>query len=370
MRSIAIAGAWGYIGRKLTDAALELGLETSVLDPGPPPPDAPLDRVTRLTDEEAFYRLPADLFHLALHPEHRGRALDILLGRARTEPILVLNEKPMAHPERPGDCQALVDAVSASGAAMLFDFPELFDPLTLRILDFLGEFDRVSLCDILVQRSKDREDRENPRNRKRMVHIQYQESVHCIAFALHLLSHCRRSAEAVLTEGVAARATSEPYDPPNPEDYPYVVDGRCDYELAMGGATLRGCTNFKRGARWEKSRLIRGTGDGRDFTIEADYLEGAKYLRLDGIDQGMDPDGSSYTGVLTTLGRWASTAGRDGLMAGLYPNPAFTRLTYQLSSLVWRSCFEGGARLQLGSASELVAFQAGFAEAASRFGRY
>ncbi|MFH1568183.1 MAG: hypothetical protein ABIL09_09315 [Gemmatimonadota bacterium] len=102
MRSIAIAGAWGYIGRKLTDAALELGLETSVYDPGPPPPDAPLDRVTRLTDEEAFFRLPADLFHLALHPEHRGRALDILLGRARTEPILVLNEKPRPTRSGPG----------------------------------------------------------------------------------------------------------------------------------------------------------------------------------------------------------------------------------------------------------------------------
>ncbi|MFH1568184.1 MAG: hypothetical protein ABIL09_09320 [Gemmatimonadota bacterium] len=260
--------------------------------------------------------------------------------------------------------------MSGAGAAMLFDFPELFDPLTLRILEFLAQFDRVAIHEIQVQRSKDREARDNPRNRKRMVHIQYQESVHCIAFALNLLAHCRGSVEAVFDGGVAAQATAVPYDPPNPEDYPYVVDGRCDYELALGGATLRGCTDFKRGARWEKSRLIRGLGDGREFVIEADYLEGAKYLRLDGVDQGMDPDGSSYTGVLTTLDRWVSTAGRDGLVAGLFPNPAFTRLTYQLSSLVWRSCFEGGARLQLGSASELVAFQAGFAEAASRFGRY
>ena len=156
---------------------------------------------------------------------------------------------------------------------------------------------------------------------------------------------------------------------PNANDYPYVVDGRCDYELDLGDAVLRGCTNFKRGAAWEKSRVIRGTGDGRDFTIEADYLEGAKYLRIDGRDQGMDPEGSSYRGVLTALDGWTATADRVDLMTGLYPHPAFTRLTYQLSSLVWRSCYEG-RRLNLGGTDELVRFQAGFAEAARQFPRY
>lgn len=369
LRSIAIAGAWGYIGRKFTDAALELGLQTLVMDPGVPPADVPLDRITRLQEAEALYRSPADLFHLALHPEHRALGLEILLGRSRSEPILILNEKPMAHPEEPEACQALIDAVANSGAAMLFDFPELFDPLTLRITEFLAQFDHVTIHDIQVQRSKDREARDNPRNRKRMVHIQYQESVHCIAFALNLLAHCRGSAEAVCDGGVCATARAQPYDPPNPEEYAYVVDGRCDYELGLGDAVLRGCTNFKRGATWEKSRLIRGTGDGRDFTIEADYLEGAKYLRLDGRDQGMDPAGSSYTGVLETLDGWLAAGGPEPLKTGLYPHPAFTRLTYQLSSLVWRSCHEG-RRLEVGNADELIGFQAGFAAAARQFPRY
>ena len=34
IRSIAIAGAWGYIGRKFLDAARQLNLSTSVYDPG------------------------------------------------------------------------------------------------------------------------------------------------------------------------------------------------------------------------------------------------------------------------------------------------------------------------------------------------
>ena len=45
-RSIAIAGAWGYIGRKFLDVALARGLTTYVHDPGPMPdprPAAPRD---------------------------------------------------------------------------------------------------------------------------------------------------------------------------------------------------------------------------------------------------------------------------------------------------------------------------------------
>ena len=98
--SIAIAGAWGYIGRKFLDVALAHRLETFVLDPGPIPVDLDPSRFVRVDDEAEFYRLPADLFHLALHPEHRR--LDLLL--ARREPLLILNEKPMALPGRLGEC--------------------------------------------------------------------------------------------------------------------------------------------------------------------------------------------------------------------------------------------------------------------------
>src|SRR3954469_20753728 len=85
-RSIAIAGAWGYIGRKFLEVALAHGLKTYVYDPGPAPEGLDLGRLTRVGDEAAFYRLDADLFHLAVHPEH-SRA-EILLQRER--PALIL----------------------------------------------------------------------------------------------------------------------------------------------------------------------------------------------------------------------------------------------------------------------------------------
>ena len=99
--SIAIAGAWGYIGRKFLEAAQALGVRTLIHDPGPVPDDVSLQGVTRIDREADFYRQKADLFHLALHPAHRRKGLDTLLRRSRQDPILVLCEKPMADPERP-----------------------------------------------------------------------------------------------------------------------------------------------------------------------------------------------------------------------------------------------------------------------------
>ncbi|MGO8930080.1 MAG: hypothetical protein ACLQU3_24695 [Limisphaerales bacterium] len=49
--SIAIAGAWGYIGRKVLDAALGRGLRTYVFDPGPAPTEFDPQSVTRVDSE-------------------------------------------------------------------------------------------------------------------------------------------------------------------------------------------------------------------------------------------------------------------------------------------------------------------------------
>jgi hypothetical protein len=52
-----------------------------------------------------------------------------------------------------------------------------------------------------------------------------------------------------------------------------------------------------------------------------------------------------------------------------YPNAAFAHRTYQLSSLLWRCCYDGEERL-VDSMDELLRFDAGFAEAAESFARY
>ena len=368
-RLLAIAGAWGYIGHKFIEAGLKLGHDVYVYDPGPIPEDVDVKAITRIDSEREFYALNADLFHLALHPEHRKAALDQLLPRAADQNLMILDEKPMAAPEHPEACSELVDAVAASDAELLFDFPELFDPITERIFAYLDSFEDVEVSHVRIQRSKDREDKDNPRNAKKMVPIQYQESVHCIAFLLNLVGRQAGSIELGLAAGVELRATSDPYDAPNPEVYPYVVDGRCDFDMRIGTVDVIGHTDFKRGAPWRKERIIRGTGDGEAFEIQVDYLEGAKYLIINGEDQRCPPWGDSYTAVLDGMHRLKSDVPTDKLMSGVYPNPMFARYAYQLSSATWRASYDG-EKITFENADELSRFDARFDEEVPKFPTY
>ena len=366
---IAIAGAWGYIGRKFVDASLALGLETYVYDIAETPDDIDPKAVIRVADGDEFYHLEADVFHLALHPEHRGKAQEILLERSARERMLILCEKPMAQPENPDECSRIVGAFGASDTVMLYDFPELFDPMTRRITEFLRGFDKVEVTDVFIQRSKDRESPDNPRNYKKMVHIQYQETVHCIAFVLYLLGKTKGALEAVLADGFSVTASAEPYDPPNPEIYPYVVDGKCDFELSIGNLHIVNHTDFKKGAEFKKQRIIKGLADKKPFTLEVNFLENGKHLVIDGVKQNFDPGANSYESVISTLWNWYKKVDRHELMHGLYPNPPFAWMTYQLSSAIWKSSWDR-REINLSSPNELRRFDAGFAATVDQFPRY
>jgi hypothetical protein len=368
-QSFAIAGAWGYIGRKFLEAAGQLGLTPTVFDPGPPPNDVPPDRYCRLSEEAAFYRQPADLFHLALPPEVRQRGADILLQRSHNEQIAILNEKPMAAPEHPEHCRQLIEAVSRSRALMLFDFLELYSPLTEMVVSYLSKFKHVTIHKFEMQRSKDREDVANLRNYKRMAPIQFQESVHCLAWILFLLARLQGSLDAALNAGLKITAESEPYAPPNPQDYSYVVDGRCVWQLECGETRVTARTDFKRHAPWTKRRVVRGVADGRPFEIEAEYLEGKKRLVIDGVDQQVDPQANSYIQVIECFSRWQREFSREQLLGGIFPNPRFAWATYQLSSALWRAAFDRRA-IVLESFQALLDFDAQFAAEVPQLGRY
>ena len=340
-RSIAIAGAWGYIGLKFLEAARQIGMKTAVYDPGPEPPGVDLHGLERYTDEAAFYAAPADLFHLALHPEHRKAGLTTLLARSRQEPISVLCEKPMAMPGHPEQCDEVIAAADASDAVVLYDFPELFDPITQRIVDVLAEKRNLRLTSLYVQRSKDREDPANSRNYKRMVSIQYQESVHCLAFVLFVLGHARGSFDGVFANGLTATATAVSYAPPNPDAYPEPVDGRCDFNLQLGPVAVSGRTDFTRGAPWAKTRIIEGTANGRPLRIEADYLEGQKRLVIDGRTHDDVVQTDSYVEVIRTFDRWRRSIPRAELMTGHFPHPRFAKLAYQLSTVLYTASHAG-----------------------------
>ena len=367
--SLAIAGAWGYIGRKFIDAARQLQLDIRVYDPAAPPLDLDLHGITQFEDEQEFYSQQADLFHLALHPERRATAMDALLGRDDRESLMVLSEKPMAAPEDPHQCQQIVQRVAQSEMLWLYDFPELFDPITKRILDFFACFEHVQIGSITVQRSKDREDPALARNAKRMVHIQYQESVHCLAFMLFMLAQSTGGLNEALADGLMMRATAQPYLPPNPAAYPYVVDGRCEFHLVVGGVQVAGLTDFKRGAPWGKRRAITGKVDGRPFTIILDYLEGQKLLLIDGHPHDNVTESNSYVEVIRGLSRLRQEETREEIMQGIYPHPEFARLTYQLSAALWRSSWEEKWVI-LDSMQKLLDFDAHFAETVPQFDAY
>jgi len=169
----------------------------------------------------------------------------------------------------------------------------------------------------------------------------------------------------VLGSGVSIRAESEPYSPPNSELYPSVVDGRCSYQLTLSSVQIEGRTDFKAGAEFTKRRALCGRGDGRPFRIEVEYLEGQKQLIIDGKDQGVDPRSNSYESVLRTFTRWRRSVARDELMEGIYPNPAFARITYQLSSALWRDS-RSRSVLHFGDLEQLLKFDAGFRDTLPR----
>ena len=358
-RSLAIAGAWGYIGRKFLDAALRLRVSTRVFDPAPAPPNLDLSQIELFEDEAAFFHSEAEIFHLATQPQHRRRGLTWLLQRPPQQLPLILNEKPMAPPNEPAECARIEQAVRAAGATMLFDFPELYDELTDRMLEYLGQFRSVEITEAFVTRSKDREDPALPRNFKPMFPIQYQESVHCLAFLLHILGRLRGSVEEVLNAGGSVAAESEPYLPPNPEAYASPVDGRCQFHLTIGALRAGGDTNFKRGAPWAKRRELRGLADGRPFEIVVDYLEGKKRLSINGEAQDVDPNACSYEQVLRKAWQWHREAGGAAIDRGVYPNPRFARYVYQLASVLWRSA-QDRSQLDIRSAEDLLGFDAGF----------
>ena len=350
-RSLAVAGGWGYIGRHFVDAAAALDIPVYVRDPGPVPAGVDLDRVQVIGDDDTFYSLPSDFYHIALHPQDRWAVLHRLAERLlRGNGFLVLNEKPMASPESPEECAELRQLANTSGMCMFFDFPELFDPMTLCVRAFLSSFSEARIDEVRMTRSKDREDPANPRNYKIMVPIQHQETVHCLAWAITCLAEARGGLDHVWDQGLSVEGVSAPYNPPNPEAYPHAVDGRFEGSVHFGDSKLHLFTDFTTGAPRTKRRTIRGMGDGKPFVIDAEYLEGHKFLVIDGKDIGFAQNANVYQSVIRQGWQWFLHPGVDD--AALHPTPAFAHRTYLLSAMLWDACHLGGPR----SANSLGAF--------------
>lgn len=404
--SIAIAGAFGYIGSLYLQASANLGIEQIfVYDPAPVPAQL-IDmintgRVKQIKNETEFYELNADLFHIAMHPQQRNKMFRLI------ERGMSINcEKPMAHPEQPELCDKVIKAVKSSNCTVLYDFPELFDSYYLGMKDDsvvlehladMTQLDSVWIKKMFLHRSKDRES-DNEKNKRVVLPIQYQESVHCIAFMLQALGAVNElkagngsmngTFKDIFSNGVFVDARSEPYEPPNKESYPYVVDGLCIGRICLNNAEVEIYTNFKKEYQAVRRQTIIGAytvanaplianeSASADFYISFGVDNEHRYINFDGCDM-MSPKEARQTpheSVITKSWKLHSRAAvdecfRNELMTGLYPNPYFAMLTFKLSDMLWKSCWQNKP-VQVSSLAELESFSSEFANEMPNFRKY
>lgn len=348
-QSIAIAGIYGYIGKLIYNAALELGIEKVYgFDPGTMPSDfVTSDRLELLENAQDFYDLDADLFHIATHPDVR-EGVYRLIERDRHITI----EKPIAHPSQPAECLRLKHAVKASRASVYFDFVEVFNPRTFHILEILTDFAQhhdFRISSIYCERVKDREDPLNPRNRKVIVPIQYQETSHCLALLLYVLNR-GTSFDTVFPTGITVKGVSESYNPPNPEDYKCgVVDGKVEATITCNDLVIVLHTNFKKkGARPSKRFAVQGQAAGQSFCIEAVYDGFKEYLIVNGVPIATPGEQNRHKNIVTLSWSLHQQPGN-----ALCPDVDFAWLVFGLSAALWESCFLGKA-IKIRSTADLI----------------
>lgn len=334
--AVAIAGGWGHIGGCFARAALGAGVRVFVHDPAPRPDDSALAEAVEVPDAAAFYALPAPFYHLALPPAHRDAAFAGLSARpTRNGNLLVLVEKPLAPPFDRERALRARDTAAALPGTVLFDFIELYRPLTGTVLDYLSSFRNCRIHEIALTRTKDREDPAVPRNHIVTLPVQYQETVHCAAWALACLEHIRAGLPANGT--VEAWGRSVPYTPPNPERYPEPVDGFFEGGIALGETRVTFLTDFRRGTPRSQYRRITGEGGGRRFILEAEYLPGAAWLKINGESVPLPREDTPHLEALRGAWRYHCDRVNGRPRQFPLPGPAFAHRTWLVSTLLWNA---------------------------------
>ena len=349
--SIAIAGIYGYIGNLIYQAAVDLGVKKIYgFDPGVKPNifrDS--DRLEVLENQESFYNLDVDIFHIATHPQLRQCVFHLIKKGKR-----INIEKPMAHPSQPEECFKLMNAVKNSSSSVYFNFVELFNPLTfeiLSILDNFKQFDDFKITRIYSEICKNREDKTIYRNRKIIVPIQYQESCHCLAWIIFILNR-GSFFENVFPKGIEVKAVSEIYDPPNPEDYTFgVVDGKIVAKLFVEDLLIEIYNDFKRKDLKSPSKLllVEYTAKNQHFRLELKYNGVNEYLLLNGeqIEKNFEQNRHKNTIVKSWYYHQQPTISK------IKPDVDLAWLVFGLSATLWKSCFENRT-VEIRSEADLI----------------
>ena len=335
--SIAIAGSEGFMGQNIVKAALGLDIEDIILsDPRIDPGRYAGLRNVRSVVPHHFNDIDAGLFHFATHPGQRSPMYRLIERGCH-----INVEKPMVHPENPMEAEAIFDALEASNATLLYDFLEMFNPRTLAIVEMLKNMGDAQLDHITFIRGKNRENLWNPRNESPMLPIEYQETVHCMAYLVNLFANQQGvydiNFESVFPKGFTVWAKSRRYDAPNPEKYPYVVDGYCAGTIDIGECTVDFLTNFKRGAEKTKRKIMLGHNAYHSIDIEVNDQLGQEYLRINGAEHQPKGEQDQYKSVI--LGSWQM---HQEMMQGkraVRPDARFAWLAFGLCGAIFMSSY-------------------------------
>jgi len=336
-RSIAIAGSEGFMGQNIVNAALGLGIESIILcDPRLDPGRYAGFKNVRFVSSEHFNDIDAELFHFATHPGQRYSMYRLIQRGCH-----INVEKPMVHPENPEEAQAIFDALEGSEATLIYDFLEMFNPRTKRIVELLKGMGDVKFNYISFTRGKNRENLWNPRNKSVMLPIQYQETVHCMAYLVNLFAHQRGiddiNFETVFPKGIRVRAESRRYDAPNPEMYAYAVDGYCKGTIDTEECCVDFLTSFKRGAEKTKRKRIFGHNDNCSINIQVDNQLGNEYLTINGTEQSVDGEQDQYKNAIS--GSWRMHQEMMQGNKGIRPDAKLAWLASGLSGAIFMASY-------------------------------
>jgi len=337
-KTIAIAGCSGYIGTHMTQAALALGMQVYGIDPLLQDHFVSQKNFTEIDTIDAFCDLDADIYYLALQPNHRTPYLARLIPDGR----FIFSEKPMARARDPHVCDQLITQLANTSATMRYNFLLIYNPITEQIIQYLRSHKKVAISYMKSVFEKNRESRRNDRNKKFMEPIQYQESIHSLALMLVLrgetLSYDIQDFDQIFPQGLIAVGESSPYDAPS-SDYDTIPDGRFYGTLTTSGFRMDVITNFKRfdkqrfPTRPQKKVIISGTADGTPFTIEADYQRDHEMLRINNTDITL-PNFRPYEYIWQKL-----ILPNDHNAPHIIPDEHLARRAYQISALLWHTSF-------------------------------
>ena len=230
-------------------------------------------------DEKKFYSLDLDYFVIAAPPSQRKQILKYFDKNSNA-----LIEKPVSTTQDTKTAKAWRDKLSKSNSLILFDFPELFDPLTFTALNFFTEKSKLKNkigtlkpCAYYLSRTKNRE-QNNAFCRRETEDIELDESAHALAF----LAFMEQNMEEKLSMPTNIHNIGRHYE--SPVKGRKRVFGEAFSIMEMNNKPVMIEDSFKDPLAWKRRKIVSQNEKKENFTVMVDYWESSKSIFVYGPD--------------------------------------------------------------------------------------